>query len=182
LNLILLNFGDHVVEIKDLMNAMYHKFSEEHGLASVNPPSHNLSRFHREIECLEHIFNERFNTVLQMLTQGQRSLTAKFFETLASRVVHVYEIANRETEAWLKALIAPMETQVREHQMQLKRRLESVQRIHDATETLDDRIKELAANVDITSGQMEQLANLNGLIANSLADSNNATAMLERSA
>jgi len=174
--------GHQVDEIQAMMNAMYRKFSEEHGLAAVNPPSHSLARFHKEIERLERIFNERFNTVLQMLTQGQRSLTAKFFETLASRVVHVYEIANRETEAWMKALIAPMETQVREHQMQLKRRLESVQRIHDATETLDERIKELAANVDITSGQLEQLANLNGQIISGLADSKPAAAMLERSA
>lgn len=174
--------GYQVDEIQAMMTAMYRKFSDEHGLASVNPPSHSLTRFHKEIERLERIFNERFNTVLQMLTQGQRSLTAKFFETLASRVVHVYEIANRETEAWMRALIAPMETQVREHQMQLKRRLESVQRIHDATETLDDRIKELGANVEATTRQMEQLASLNSLIAESLADSRDTADRMEQSA
>jgi prefoldin subunit 5 len=36
-----------------------------------------------------------------------------------------------------------METQVREHQIQLKRRLESIKRIHQATDTLEDRIAEL---------------------------------------
>jgi hypothetical protein len=174
--------GYQVDEIQSMMTAMYHKFSSEHGLPAVNPPSHNLVRFHKEIERLERIFNERFNTVLQMLTQGQKSLTAKFFETLASRVVHVYEIANRETEAWLKALIAPMETQVREHQMQLKRRLESVQRIHDATETLEERIRELGANSDATAHQIEHLANLNGQIASSIADRGNRTAAMEKSA
>ena len=39
--------------------------------------------------------------------------------------------------------MAPMETQVREHQIQLKRRLESIKRIHQATDTLEDRINEL---------------------------------------
>ena len=39
--------------------------------------------------------------------------------------------------------MAPMETQVREHQMQLRRRLESIKRIHKATDTLEDRIHEL---------------------------------------
>jgi hypothetical protein len=174
--------GHQVDEIQSMMTAMYRKFSDEHGLSAVSPPGHNLVRFHKEIERLERIFNERFNTVLQMLTQGQQSLTSKFFETLASRVVHVYEIANRETESWLKALIAPMETQVREHQIQLKRRLESVQRIHDATETLDDRIKELDANADATEQQMEHLASLNGLVVRSLADSGGKTAAMERSA
>jgi hypothetical protein len=174
--------GHQVDEIQTMMTAMYHKFSDEHGLAAVNPPGHSLVRFHKEIERLERIFNERFNTVLQMLTQGQSSLTSKFFETLASRVVHVYEIANRETEAWLKALIAPMETQVREHQIQLKRRLESVQRIHEATETLDERIRELGANADATAQQMEQLASLNSRVNKSLSDSSDTSAALERSA
>lgn len=162
--------GHEVDEIQSMMSAMYRKFSDEYGLAAVSPPVHNLARFHKEIERLERIFNERFNTVLQMLTQGQHSLTAKFFETLASRVVEVFGIANRETEAWLKALIAPMETQVREHQLQLKRRLDSVRRIHDATETLDERIRELAANEEATAQQMEQLAQLSSLVNASLAD------------
>jgi hypothetical protein len=54
------------------------------------------------------------------------TLTIKFFETLASRVIHVYEVANRDVENWLKAVIAPIESQVREHQLQLSRRLESI--------------------------------------------------------
>ena len=91
-----------------------------------------------------------------MLTLGQHQLTARFFETLASKVVQVFEIANSETEAWLKALIAPMETQVREHKIQLKRRLESVSRIHAATETLDDRIAELDASIGSVSDQLDQ--------------------------
>jgi len=94
----------------------------------------------KEMARLERIFNERFNTMFKMLTLGQHQLTARFFETLASKVVQVFELANSETEVWLKALIAPMETQVREHKIQLKRRLESVSRIHAATETLDERI------------------------------------------
>jgi prefoldin subunit 5 len=174
--------GHQVDEIQAMMTAMYRKFSTEHGLPAVNPPSHNLIRFHKEIDRLERIFNERFNTILQMLTQGQRSLTAKFFETLASRVVNVYEIANRETEAWLKALIAPMETQVREHQIQLKRRLESVQRIHDATETLEERIRELGSNADATTQQIEHMAHLNSQVMEGLVDSLPKAAHFERSA
>lgn len=174
--------GHQVDEIQTMMTAMYRKFSDEHGLSAVSPPGHNLVRFHKEIERLERIFNERFNTVLQMLTQGQQSLTAKFFETLASRVVHVYEIANRETESWLKALIAPMETQVREHQIQLKRRLDSVQRIHDATETLEERIRELEANAQATEQQMEQLASLNLRVSQALADSGDTSARMGKTA
>ncbi|MDP2057756.1 MAG: dynamin family protein, partial [Thiobacillus sp.] len=157
-------------EIRAMMTAMYQKFSDEHGLAAVNPPDHSLNKYRKEMARLERIFEERFNTVFKMLTVGQHQLTARFFETLASKVVQVFELANSETEAWLKALIAPMETQVREHKIQLKRRLESVSRIHAATETLDDRIAELETSIGSVSDQLDQLARINTRIVDALSD------------
>lgn len=161
-----------VDEIQAMMSAMYQKFSDEHGLSSVSPPIHSLAKFCKRIDRLEQNLNESFNTLLQMLSKGQRRLTSNFFGSLASEVVKTFEIANRETEGWMKALIAPMETQVREHHMQLKRRLESVQRIHEATGTLEDRIQELEANADITTQQIEELAELNARINQALSNLN----------
>src|SRR5512139_3705616 len=162
--------AETIKEIRAMMTAMYQKFSDEHGLAAVNPPDHSLHKYSREMARLERIFDERFNTVFKMLTVGQHQLTARFFETLASKVVQVFELANSETEAWLKALIAPMENQVREHKLQLKRRLESVSRIHAATETLDERIAELEASIATVSDQLDSLARINLRIAEALAD------------
>ena len=156
-------------EIRSMMTAMYQKFSDEHGLAAVSPPDHSLRKYRKEMARLERIFEERFNTVFRMLTLGQQQLTARFFETLASKVVQVFELANSETEAWLKALIAPMETQIREHKLQLKRRLDSVSRIHAATETLDERIAELEAAIEVVVGQLDHLALVNNRIADALA-------------
>jgi hypothetical protein len=158
-----------IQEIRSMMTAMYQKFSDEHGLAAVNPPDYSLKKYRKEMARLERVFDERFNTVFKMLTQGRDQLTARFFETLASKVVQVFELANSETEAWLKALIAPMETQVREHKNQLKRRLESVSRIHAATETLDERIAELETSMGTASDQLDQLARINALIADALS-------------
>lgn len=161
--------GHQADEIQTMMKAMYEKFSQEHGLAAVSPPEFSLLRFQKELQRLERVFDERFNNFAALLRNGQYQLTARFFETLASKVVQVFEIANRETEGWLKALMAPMETQVREHHMQLKRRLESVQRIHEATETLDERIRELGASGDSARKQLEELASLNQQVLDALS-------------
>jgi len=75
-------------------------------------------------------------------------------------MIQVYEIANRDVDNWLKAIMAPMETQVREHQLQLRRRLESIKRIHKATDTLEDRINELE---HMESHILRQLDELNSL-------------------
>jgi peptidoglycan hydrolase CwlO-like protein len=77
-------------------------------------------------------------------------------------VRRAFELINRDVDHWLRAVMSPLETQVREYQLQLKRRLESVKRIHQATDTLEDRVRELAQ----MQGALEaQLAELNGIAA-----------------
>ena len=78
-----------------------------------------------------------------MLTTEKLTVMHRFFDTLASQVRRVYHYANKEAETWLRAVMAPMEMQIREHQLQLRRRLESIKRIHHATDTLEDRVSEI---------------------------------------
>ncbi|WP_187360008.1 dynamin family protein [Chitinolyticbacter meiyuanensis] len=149
--------AEQVAEIQAMMAAMYKKFSEEHGLGQVTPPPFSTLKYHKELARLEKSFREHFNTISNLLTTSQGRLTAKFFETVASRVVYVFEVANRDVDNWLKAVMAPMETQVREHQLQLRRRLESIKRIHKATDTLEDRIEELEDMDRQLGQQLEEL-------------------------
>ena len=157
-----------VDEIKRMMDAMYEKFAEEHGLRKAEPPAFSTLRYQKELGKLERAYREQFNTTLNMLTNEKMTLTSKFFETLASRVIHVYEVANHDVENWLKAVIAPMESQVREHQLQLRRRLESIKRIYKATDTLEGRISELEAIEKNILGQMADLRILRQHMHNAL--------------
>ena len=150
---------EQVDEIKQMMEAMYKKFSEEHGLNPASTPPFSTLKYQKEIAKLEKAYNEHFNT-LMVYASERAGLTKKFFETVATRVLQVYEIANRDADNWLKAIMSPMETQVREHQLQLRRRLESIKRIHKATDTLEDRINELE---HMESGILHQLGALNTL-------------------
>jgi phage shock protein A len=43
----------------------------------------------------------------------------------------------------MRAVFAPIESQVREHQQQLRRRIDAVQRVLEASEALDARIDEI---------------------------------------
>jgi hypothetical protein len=163
-----------IEEIKKMMDAMYEKFSKEHGLQKAAPPSFSTLRYQKELIKLERAYKEQFNTALNMIVNEKMMLTSKFFETLASRVIHVYEIANRDVENWLKAVIAPMESQVREHQLQLRRRLESIKRIYKATDTLEDRISELENMEQGINAQIAQLNNLHQQMKQALSASDEA--------
>ena len=133
-----------ITEILAMMEAIYKKFAVEHGLKLGTPTGFSLIRYEKEIDRLEQWCNAHLNTMFQLLTHQKSNVTQKFFEEVAVQVRRAFERANRDAESWLKAIMAPMETQVREHQIQLKRRLESIKRIHQATDTLEDRIRELA--------------------------------------
>ena len=131
------------LEIHDMMQAMYTRFASEHGLEPFTPPPFSMLKYQKEIDRLERAYNVHFNTLWNMVSKAKFTLMKRFFETIAIRVKHVYDIANRDLESWLKAVMAPLETQVREHHMQLRRRLESVKRIHRASDELEERIVEL---------------------------------------
>jgi hypothetical protein len=156
-------------EIKKMMDVMYDKFSKEHGLRKSEPPAFSTLRYQKELAKLERAYKEQFNTAFNMIANEKMTLTSKFFETLASRVIHVYEVANRDVENWLKAVIAPMESQVREHQLQLRRRLESIKRIYKATDTLEDRILELENIEKSIRAQITDLQILRQHMGNALA-------------
>jgi hypothetical protein len=156
-------------EIKKMMDVMYEKFSKDHGLRKSDPPAFSTLRYQKELAKLERAYKEQFNTAFNMIANEKMTLTSKFFETLASRVIHVFEVANRDIENWLKAVISPMESQVREHQLQLRRRLESIKRIYKATDTLEDRILELEAIEKGIQAQLDDLMVLRMHMKNALA-------------
>ena len=154
-----------VEEINKMMEAMYAKLNAEHGIQLIAIPPFSMLKYRKEMTRLEATYNRHFNTLLNLLTTEQHTLTSRFFETLASRVVQVFDATNREAENWLKSIMSPMETQVREHQMQLRRRLESVKRIHKAADTLEDRIVELDQARQEIQRQLRELDAIDGDIA-----------------
>jgi hypothetical protein len=146
------------MEIHDMMAAMYGRFAKEHGLEPFTPPAFSMLKYQKEVDRLERAYNAHLNTLWNMVSKAKFALMKRFFETIAIRVKHVYDIANRDLESWLKALMAPLETQVREHHLQLRRRLESVKRIHRASEELEERLAELEQAEGAIRAQVEALA------------------------
>ena len=144
-------------EIHDMMLAMYARFAKEHGLQPFTPPPFSMLKYQKEVERLQRAYNLHFNTLWNMVSKAKFTLMKRFFETVASRVRHVFDIANRDLESWLKAVMTPLETQVREHHLQLRRRLESVKRIHRASDELEERLGEL------DQGELAINAQLRGL-------------------
>ncbi len=151
-------------EIKALMDGVYKKFQEEHGLSSVKPSSFSVTKYLREIKRLE-ARHEQFMNGVSLVVTKQNTVIKKFVESAVAKVRAVYATANRDADNWLKTIMSPMESQVREHQVQLRRRLESIKRIHQASDTLESRTSELK---HVQQGMREQEQNLEAQVDNIL--------------
>ncbi len=144
-------------EIHDMMAAMYARFAQEHGLEPFTPPAFSMLKYQKEVDRLERAYNAHLNTLWNMVSKAKFALMKRFFETIASRAKHVYDVANRDADAWLRAVMSPLETHVREHHLQLKRRLDSIRRIHRASDELEDRIAALEQQADALEAQIGAL-------------------------
>ncbi len=133
---------DDSQQIKTLMDGVYRKFQEEHGLANIKPTAFSVMRYLREIKRLQEK-HEQFMGGLSLIMTEQKSVVRGFFESAVNKIRAIYVSANRDADDWLRDMMAPMESQVREHQAQLRRRLESIKRIHQASDTLETRMAEL---------------------------------------
>jgi hypothetical protein len=145
-------------DIYRMADGMIEKMSAQNGWQLPKPMNFSLARYQNEIQRIETIYQQRFG-LLTILSNDQVILTRKFFESIASRVKETFEMANRDAEAWFKTLFAPLEGQLREHQSQLKRRLESIKQIQGSTESLDERINEVGGQqieLDRMSAQLRE--------------------------
>ncbi len=163
--------SDEITEITAMLDAMYKRFSVEHGLKLAPPSGFSTVRYEKEIARLEKAFDDQLNTMSAMITQWKGTVTQRFFDTIAIEARRTFEVANRDIEQWLRAVMAPLETQVREYQLQLKRRLESVKRVHEATGTLEDRIDELRQADAALKRQQEEVALMRKAIESALGSS-----------
>jgi hypothetical protein len=149
-------------EIRSMMDVMYRKFSTEHGLTLAAPMPFSLDKYRDEIADIEAVYEKQFGAVT-LMTTTRVVLIERFFDSIASAVKRCLKAANADAEAWLKVIMAPLEAQIRQHKEQLKHRLASIQRIHDATDSLEQKIEAF----EQTQAELEQQkARLNELTGN----------------
>jgi hypothetical protein len=150
-------------EIGAMMDSMYRKFAAEHGLTLAPPMTLSLARYREELDAIEAVYNKQFGTATLLIT-SRSTLVERFFDSIASRVRRCYRAANADVEAWLKVIMAPLEAQIRQHKDQLKHRLASIQRIHDATDSLEQKISAFEVSQQELEEARQQLNELAGRV------------------
>lgn len=146
-------------EISDLTEKVGQEFAHEHGIKDFKVRMLKLEKYKQEIYRLERKHSNLQETKT-LFFKEQMSITNKFYESVCIKTRRIFKRAQNNATDWKNNLMIPMETHVREHHAMLRRRLESVKRIHRATDTVEQRLKELEAVQKQTQEQRKQFERL----------------------
>jgi hypothetical protein len=152
-----------LAEIERMVLGMQRRFAEETGWNIPPPMTFTLDTYLAEIERVQGAYESHFGT-LSVLTRDKWSLIERFFETVVGKSRTVFSAAERDTEAWIRSLLPPLEAQVREQRQQLKKRTEAVVRIRDAQESLDGRIGQLEDALQDVQAHLDELKRISETI------------------
>ncbi len=149
-----------IAEISDMMETMYKRFAAEHGLTLAVPMAFSIEKYRRELDKIEDVYAKQFGTTTLLMT-SRSTIMERFFDSIASRVRRTFRAANADVEAWLKVIMSPLEAQIRQHKDQLKHRLASIQRIHEASDSLETKISSFETShtdIERTRARLTELA------------------------
>lgn len=130
-------------EVKVMMVTVNRKFAADYGISPVEIADFATDRFPLELARLEAMCAREMKSATSLLTRGSGRLAALFFDSVALKAIHVFEIADREVRVWMNAFIRPLEAQVSAFQEQANSRVEGMARIHNAETDLVERLGEL---------------------------------------
>jgi hypothetical protein len=145
-----------ITEARGMMQTVARKFTQEYQIATVEAPEFATERFLVELDRLEERCTRDFKGTGSLLVRRRSTLGALFFDTVALKVIHVFEIADREVRTWLNGFIRPLEAHLAAFQEQTNARIEGMGRIQNAEVDLVERLAELRSLAADVEAQHEQ--------------------------
>jgi predicted RecB family endonuclease len=119
------------------------RFATEYGLTPPEIVPFGPERFALELGRLEALCARELKRGTAMLLRPHTALAELFFESIAVKAVHVFEIAEREARAWIGAFIRPLEAELSVRQERTNSRIEGIGRMQDAEGDLVQRLEDV---------------------------------------
>jgi hypothetical protein len=147
-----------IQDSRSMMGSVSRKFAEEYKIATVEVPEFATDRFFIEIDRLEERCARDFKGAGSLLTRRRSTISSLFFDSVALKVIHVFEIADREVRTWLNGFIRPLDAQLAAFQEQSNTRIEGMGRIQSADSDLVARLEELKGLAADVERQLDEWA------------------------
>ena len=151
--------SEAIAEVRASMANAGRRFGQEYKVAMVEVADFGTDRFFIELGRIEEHCAREFKGGSGFVLRSRKAMGTLFFDTVALKVVNIFEIADREVRAWMAGFIRPLEAQINAYQEQSNARIEGMGRIQMAESDLVERMEELrklAADLAQQRGQLEQ--------------------------
>lgn len=143
-------------QTRRLVQAIYFKFREEHGLKAVSPKLFRIMKYSVELEKLNQEAEAFRRSPRSTLTE-QGFLVKKFYVSIVSRARDIFYRANREADAWTRDVLTPLVQEIKAHKQAMEERLQNLKQVSDSKENLESKINEMESRLSIISKQLKEL-------------------------
>jgi len=149
-----------------LVQSIYKKFKDEHGLNIKMPPPFPMATYEEELKEL-HVKGEEFRNSTLTTVSEQSFVVKKFFITLVSHARNVFVKAHKEADIWLKDMINPLVAQIQEKRDNIEQHMDTLNKIKESKHSLDDKLKELENKRNGVATQLNALKKMRDTLKNS---------------
>ncbi|RMD78368.1 MAG: hypothetical protein D6809_05965 [Gammaproteobacteria bacterium] len=139
------------------VQTIYRKFQEEHGLPPTEVPPLSLQEHRMHLERLYEEAEAFRNSPLTTMTE-QHFVIKKFFISLVAHAREVFRRAHGEADEWLRRIGAPLVQQVAENKRLLDQHLETLCRINESRDQLEEKLRELERRLRVLEREEATLA------------------------
>jgi len=145
IRLIFGNLGEKTFRILNVGNHELHPFATH--------------RFYTEIDKAEEAANTELTRSGNLLVRRANAVAEQFESLIAKRVIHVLEIAHRESGSWMRGVFTGIEKPVEELHQRMRDRAAKIDIIRSAELDLAGKIAEFQALLDVVKTKHAALAN-----------------------
>ncbi len=156
-------------EIHSMLSTSFKQLNAEFGFSLQMPREPEMVRYERDLDLVERSHTQYLG-LSNTLRLAQPEFADRLVRALATRLRVVYETALGEVELWNKTAAAQLDAQLRERRKNFGRRIEAIDRIQDAANTLDERLTEIDAQDHHLTGLDKRLVELTAHLVEIPAD------------
>jgi hypothetical protein len=142
LRVVLRHARDMEGEIHNALIAAFRQINAEYGFALIVAPPPDMGRFLDDLGVAEqgHLLYLGVGNLLQL---SRLEFCERLLRALFSRVRSIFETALGELELWDKTVFSQLDARLKERRRAYQQRLETIQRIQNAADSLEQRLSEI---------------------------------------
>ncbi|WP_061240219.1 dynamin-like GTPase family protein [Ectopseudomonas composti] len=150
----------HEAEMANKMvAAIYRRHNEDNPLGGVDAPQFKIQRYLRELNNLQ-TKGDQFRLHLKTLLTEQRSLTRRFFATLAQEVIGLHQRLRLDAEQWAADALMPLMQHTLEHKQMLETHMLRLKALAQETQQTRKRSLQLARYHEELEQQLAQASDM----------------------